>query len=33
MGWDAGMCRLPLVELDPEHKELLSREMRAAGLI
>ena len=33
MGWDAGMCRLPLAELDPEHKELLSREMRAAGLI
>lgn len=33
MGWDAGMCRLPLVELDPEHKELLSREMRAVGLI
>ena len=33
MGWDAGMCRLPLGELDPEHKELLSREMRAAGLI
>ena len=33
MGWDDGMCRLPLVELDPEHKELLSREMRAAGLI
>ena len=33
MGWDAGMCRLPLVELDPEHKELLSREMSAAGLI
>ena len=33
MGWAAGMCRLPLVELDPEHKELLSREMRAAGLI
>ena len=33
MGWDAGMCRLPLVELEPEHKELLSREMRAAGLI
>ena len=33
MGWDAGMCRLPLVELDPEHKELLSREMRAAGLL
>ena len=33
MGWDAGMCRLPLVELDPEHNELLSREMRAAGLI
>ena len=33
MGWDAGMCRLPLVELDPEHKELQSRELRAAGLI
>ncbi len=33
MGWDAGMCRLPLVELDQYHKDLLSREMRGAGLI
>ncbi|WP_303790209.1 4-hydroxy-tetrahydrodipicolinate synthase [Anaerotruncus colihominis] len=33
MGWDAGMCRLPLVQLNAEHKELLSREMRTAGLI
>lgn len=33
MGWDAGMCRLPLVELNTEHKALLSREMEAAGII
>ena len=33
MGWDAGMCRLPLVELNTEHKALLSREMKAAGII
>ena len=33
MGCDAGMCRLPLVELNTEHKALLSREMEAAGII
>lgn len=33
MGWDAGICRLPLVELSADHNELLSREMKAAGII
>lgn len=33
MGWKAGPCRLPLAELGEENRALLTREMKAAGLI
>ena len=33
MGWQAGPCRLPLTGLGEENRELLKREMKAAGLI
>jgi 4-hydroxy-tetrahydrodipicolinate synthase len=33
MGLDGGELRLPLCEMEEEHREQLEREMRAVGLI
>ena len=33
LGWKAGPCRLPLVELAPAQRELLAGELKAAGLL
>ena len=33
LGWDAGECRLPLVEPGDAHKELIEQTLQAAGLI
>ena len=33
LGWEAGECRLPLVEPSDAHKELIEKALRAEGLI
>ncbi len=33
LGWKAGHCRLPLVDLSQEHLELLKKEMKSVGLL
>ncbi len=33
LGWKAGACRLPLVDLSTEHLALLKQEMQSAGLL
>lgn len=33
MGFDCGLCKMPLVPIEPEHREILRREMMAYGLI
>lgn len=33
MGWKAGHCRLPLVDMAPEAEEKLAQVMREYGLI
>ena len=33
LGWQAGDCRLPLAPPSEEHKQLIEREMKVAGLI
>ena len=33
LGWEAGECRLPLVEPSEAHKEYIEKALRAEGLI
>ena len=33
LGWEAGECRLPLVEPGDAHKEQIEQALQAAGLI
>ena len=33
LGWEAGECRLPLVEPSDAHKEQIEKTLQAAGLI
>ena len=33
LGWEAGECRLPLVEPSDAHKEQIEQALQAAGLI
>ena len=33
LGWEAGVCRLPLVEPSEAHKEYIEKALRAEGLI
>ena len=33
LGWEAGECRLPLVEPSDAHKEQIEKALRAEGLI
>ena len=33
LGWEAGECRLPLVEPGDAHKEQIERALQDAGLI
>ena len=33
MGWNAGAVRSPLCEMEPQHKELLRKELAAMKLI
>ena len=33
LGWEAGPCRLPLVEPSDAHKEKIEQALQAAGLI